>query len=1705
MAKRTLLLLWMAHLAASAAAAGDVTEVEPGEAVERHLSLDEPTMQWSQDPELLATQGGDRLEEQEVRADQAETEKLRNVVPPIHFESGVADIPAGYIERLRQVLRSMRHLENVRLHLVGHADDQPLSESLAGIYGDNSGLSRERAGEVAEFLQRALALPAESISFEWAGDSQPIASNASEAGRALNRRVEVEVWYDKIGSRVRVEEVVVPQEIRRIKVCRMETVCKLRYREGHEHRARVKNLVPPLPFGDDTVGVPGEFVRQIEQALSNLQSKQNVTVKFLGFTDDAPLTGRVERIYGTHLALSKARARRVSLAIQDALNLPTSGVDSDGRGATRPLASNETARGRALNRRVQVEFWYDDPLQELPDEPQLCPDAAGAELVTRVYDPPWGRIAPLQLEDGEAVIPAGYADDLRRAMDDLADKTHVRLRFVGYTGNERLDRRTALVYGDDIGLSASRARRAMERIREGLALAAPQVEHEGRGYVHSNDVVNAGFLQGESSHVAVEVVYDELALLDDTEGVDITRITRELSPKNPLGLNLMRITVDGEPIDDPGRSSSDIQRCTDVALERADIQFRFDNLESGPRLSVTSQATVVPPQASEADDPDAGAVLFRMYSNYAHFIERSEVRIFEREQSVQAEPLAVVAVGEQGLARWEPSREVFVAPVRQLKYVLRAYDGEGRFDETAPQGLWMAPAGSWQPLQFLSLAGPDSDPQGPDRGTDGPREDRLLAGYGESELAIKNIPLGNAGTVSVHGSGIPSEHAVWLAGEPVPVDENGAFVAEAILPAGMHTVEVAVVDETGNGELFLRDLQFERDDWFYVGIADVTMAMNQTSGPRKELEGKDAPYDYDSLADGRLAFYVTGKFGEDWKLTASADTREGPMEDLFSNFLDKSPESLFRRMDPDHHYPTFGDDGTVEENAPTSGKFYLKLNKGENHALWGNFKVGYVDNELALVERGLYGGNLHFQTDATTRFGEERGALDGFAAQPGTVSSRESFRGTGGSLYFLKRQDLLVGSERVQIEVRDKDSGLVMSVVNLSPSLDYDIDYLQGRILLSEPMSSTVEDSLLVRSSGLSGNEAWLVVRYEYTPGLDDVDAVATGGQGHYWINDFVKLGATASYDKDGSTDSGLYAADLTVRKSAESWLKVQAARSNGLASGELHSDDGGFRFLGTGNIGVEESEAYAYRADASVAFSDILEGGRGRLSLYAQQLEEGYAAPGLNALTDTLQFGGALTMPVTDALHVAAKADRLVQDDGLETSAAEIDLGYQVTDHWRVSAGVRHDLREDNAAIVPVTQDEGHRTDAVLQIGLDTGAAWRSYSFAQYTLAKTGDREGNRRFGVGGAYRLSDRLLLDGEVSHGDLGPAVRVGTTYQVSEQTSTYLSYTLGDERGFEGASSRGGSLIYGTRSRLSDSSSVYMENRYQHSDTAYGLSRAMGMSLAPTDRWNVGANWENGTLFDRQTNAEIERRAGGLRVSYGFDALQLASAIEYRFDKTEQLDGTWSDRTTWLFRNNLKFQMNPDWRLLGKLNHAFSDSSLGQFYDGGYTEAVVGFAYRPVHHDRLNVLAKYTFFYDVPTADQVNTEGTPAEYIQKSHVASVDLNYDVTGNWSVGGKYAYRLGQVSLDRDDRDFFDNSAHLYILRSDLRLFQDWEVSLEGRMLHLPDISERRSGALFALYRYLGEHFKVGVGYNFTDFSDDLTDLSYDHKGVFINLIGTL
>ena len=189
--KLSYLFLVLAVLMVMPVYASNVDEAPLGEAVERHLSIDTEYQRWAQHPEDVETELSDEIQTRETLEDALETVKLSGLVPDIRFETGVAQIPETTVESLGAILDRMKDRINVRLHLIGHADNRPLSPRLQAIYGDNAGLSRERAGQVAEHFQTSLALPPEAISFEWAGDTQPVASNATEEGRAQNRRVDV--------------------------------------------------------------------------------------------------------------------------------------------------------------------------------------------------------------------------------------------------------------------------------------------------------------------------------------------------------------------------------------------------------------------------------------------------------------------------------------------------------------------------------------------------------------------------------------------------------------------------------------------------------------------------------------------------------------------------------------------------------------------------------------------------------------------------------------------------------------------------------------------------------------------------------------------------------------------------------------------------------------------------------------------------------------------------------------------------------------------------------------------------------------------------------------------------------------------------------------------------------------------------------------------------------------------------------------------------------------------------------------------------------------------------------------------------------------------------------------------------------------------------------------------------------------------------
>ena len=357
-----------------------------------------------------------------------------------------------------------------------------------------------------------------------------------------------------------------------------------------------------------------------------------------------------------------------------------------------------------------------------------------------------------------------------------------------------------------------------------------------------------------------------------------------------------RVTVDGVPLDeDRLRPEADRRRCVDVGLERSDIQIKYDPLNVSPALNawVTKSGVV-----------RGGAVEFHAYTNYRHWISKAEIRVFAKGEDRLSTPVAVLPVTLGAAFAWHPPGDAPGAMV----YLLRVYDGQGRFDETSGKALALLE-------RETGLADADK-----------PARERLT-GYGENSRALFNIPV-QGGTVTVSGKNIKPGETVAVMGEPVPVDANGKFAVRQIMPAGPHSVEVGITDAQGRGATFRRNLSIADGDWFYVALADITFGRNSTTGPAQLVTGDAQHYNNRAFVDGRAAFYLKGTIKGEYLLTASADTREQPLRDLFSNFSSKDPSYLLRRIDPDRYYPVYGDDSTAVRRRADPGQVLRTPGKG---------------------------------------------------------------------------------------------------------------------------------------------------------------------------------------------------------------------------------------------------------------------------------------------------------------------------------------------------------------------------------------------------------------------------------------------------------------------------------------------------------------------------------------------------------------------------------------------------------------------------------------------------------------------------------------------------------------------------------------------------------------------------------------------------------
>lgn len=104
------------------------------------------------------------------------------------FAPGQADVSAQSLALISKVAAGINEVAG-RVAIIGHTDNLPIATPT---FPDNQRLSEERAKAVAGILQRQQVDP-ERIRVHGAGDRQPVADNATAAGRARNRRVEIVV------------------------------------------------------------------------------------------------------------------------------------------------------------------------------------------------------------------------------------------------------------------------------------------------------------------------------------------------------------------------------------------------------------------------------------------------------------------------------------------------------------------------------------------------------------------------------------------------------------------------------------------------------------------------------------------------------------------------------------------------------------------------------------------------------------------------------------------------------------------------------------------------------------------------------------------------------------------------------------------------------------------------------------------------------------------------------------------------------------------------------------------------------------------------------------------------------------------------------------------------------------------------------------------------------------------------------------------------------------------------------------------------------------------------------------------------------------------------------------------------------------------------------------------------------------------------
>ena len=741
-----------------------------------------------------------------------------------------------------------------------------------------------------------------------------------------------------------------------------------------------------------------------------------------------------------------------------------------------------------------------------------------------------------------------------------------------------------------------------------------------------------------------------------------------------------------------------------------------------PKLNVRGSSTVEIENGTFVQP-----ISFTLSTNYAHFIDTWELGVYKASDEQYSKPL-VMFMGKDlsvdKVVKWNGKTKQGDALQAgdKLNYVLTAKSKKGHLDETY--------------ARQISLVGAD-------------RNISISTGSSgsnalENNLKRQTIPV-HGSTVRISGRDIADDNKITVNDNVMTLSDR-KFVTETILPEGKHQFTVGVVDSADQSYSKHLDVELKGKYLFMVGIADVTIGEGEVTGNLESLSDGDEYLDGDIFVDGRIAFYLKGKVKGKYLITAQMDTETAPIDELFDDLHKKDPQSIFRRLDPDQYYPVYGDDSTLIDDTDSQGKLYVRVDWDKSRALWGNFNTDFTGTELSSFNRSLYGAKLNHRNTKVTSEGEHTTDVTVFASEAQSAYRHNQFLGTGGSLYYLKDSDIVDGSEKVWIEIRERgDSERAIEKVVLEEGRDYQIDDFQGRIILNRPLLqiATQANPSLIKDTPLDGDQVYLMVDYEYVPDDFESDKASYGARGKVWLNDHFAVGGTFAHENRDNNDYEHKGVDITIQKAKGTYLKAEYAESESNQTlGSFLSTDGGLNFSGFSNnaetVG-SDIKGSAYSVEARVNLEEYGDK-EGSIGAWYKLREAGFSNANFDNSVDTTDAGIEAIIQINKDFNAALRATLLDKEDTSKETAISVQGDYKVNDKTIVSAELRHIDEKDYVN----SNNNGEATLGAFKVGYDVNKVVNLYAIAQGTIEKSGNYQSNDLFTLGTIAKVNDKVDLN-------------------------------------------------------------------------------------------------------------------------------------------------------------------------------------------------------------------------------------------------------------------------------------------------------------------------------------------------------------------------